>query len=103
MNLDLLGFVAFTVVLVASVLGGHYIHTRHFKYATEGSSAMVLGTTLAGLVWLGYFMIYKRPLPQGTFSLPDTVFFNVSCEGVQMCRCQGREGSTAASNGMCTA
>jgi len=75
MNLELLQFVAFTVVLVASVLGGHYIHTRHFKYATEGSSAMVLGTTLAGLLWLGYLGDQQEAVATGHILLARQSIF----------------------------
>lgn len=71
-------FLTFSGILVLSVICGKYIHVHNFKYATEGSASLLLGTCITGFVSLCYWLHTRHPLPEHSLELPDSVFFHVS-------------------------
>jgi hypothetical protein len=67
----------FVLILLLSVLGAHWIHTKHIKYATEGSLALLLGFAITGLICGTYYAAHKQPLPAHWIRFNDTLIFEV--------------------------
>jgi hypothetical protein len=78
MDLEVLSQLFFVFILLLAVLAGYSIHRYNFKYATEGSVALLLGVTLTGLVWFIHWLIYKQPFPSHILRFNDNTFFQVS-------------------------
>jgi hypothetical protein len=79
MDADALAGTAFVTMLLIIVLLGHFIRRIKFKYATEGSIALLLGLLVGGMFY-AYFKIaegYNRPVPFGRITLNSNVFFHV--------------------------
>lgn len=75
-------YIIFAVILVVSAILGRYIHSHKFKYATEGSASLLLGTGITGLVSLVYYASTHEALTPSSLRLPDSVFFQVIfCSG----------------------
>jgi hypothetical protein len=62
-------YLALAVILVPVTLLG--------RSANAGSASLLLGTALAGAASIVCLAATGRPLPSGSLSLPDSVFFNV--------------------------
>lgn len=79
-------FCLFIGILLLSVLIGYYIDKYKFKYATEGSVALLVGFGVTGLVYIAYWLVNKELLPKKLVQFNDWVFFQVGvaadCSGV---------------------
>lgn len=76
-------YIIFTAVLVVSVIIGTYIHASGFKYATEGSASLLLGTAITGFISVCYYLDTGSALTPAALRLPDAVFFQVSDTSLQ--------------------
>jgi hypothetical protein len=77
MDANACGAFVFLLILLLAVLGAHYVHTKHVKYATEGSVALLLGFGVTGLTCGTYYAAYKEPLPAHWLRFDDNLIFEV--------------------------
>ncbi len=54
------------------------MHKRRFRYATEGSVALLLGCTITGTMYVLFWLVAGEPLPRKLVRFNDQVFFDVS-------------------------
>ncbi|KAK9828842.1 hypothetical protein WJX72_002378 [[Myrmecia] bisecta] len=76
MEEQLVGGVIFSVMLIFSLLLGHWLHLTRFKWATEGSVALLVGL-LAGGLFVAFFELRKQSVPGHLLKFESNVFLNV--------------------------